>query len=127
MDQSARRHLPAFAFALLLLVVSLLPVPETGGPAPSAPLGIALDKWVHAGSYAVLTGLLAWARQSRDAGVVAALALFAIGYGAGIELLQGLVPSRGTSGLDFVANAVGAISAAVTWLALARSRPGGSR
>jgi VanZ family protein len=120
MDRQTRRYLPAVAFAILLLAVSLLPAPETGGPPLPAPLGIALDKWVHAGSYGVLTGLLARARRSRDAVVVGALAAFAIGYGVGIELLQGLVPSRGTSGADAVANTVGAALAGLAWLVFAR-------
>jgi VanZ family protein len=116
MDRSTpRRYFPAIAFAALLLVVSLLPAPETGGPT-LAPLGISLDKWVHAGSYGVLTGLLVWARRSRDVAVVAALAAVAVGYGIGIELLQGTVPSRSLSGADVVANAVGAVAGAAGWL-----------
>ncbi len=114
-----RRFLPALAFAVLLLVVSLFPVPETGG-APPAPLGIALDKWVHAGSYAALAVLLAWARESQKLAAVALAVAVAVGYGAGIELLQGLVPSRGTSGADAVANTVGAALAGLAWLVFAR-------
>ncbi|WP_324663806.1 VanZ family protein [Haloarcula sediminis] len=114
-----RRTLPAVGFALLVLVVSLLPAPETGGPPLPAPLGVAVDKWVHAGSYAVLAGLLAWARGSRDTVVVAALVGLAVAYGCGIELLQTLVPSRSFSGADAVANAVGAAGGGAVWLAVA--------
>ncbi|MBX0287343.1 VanZ family protein [Haloarcula salinisoli] len=127
MDRPTRRYLPAVAFAALLLVVSLVPTPETGGPPLPAPLGIALDKWVHAASYGALTGLLAWARRSREVVVVGALAAFAVGYGVGIELLQGLVPSRGTSGADAVANAVGAVGGSVLWLTLGRVGAGQDR
>ena len=105
-----RRYVPAVAFAVLLLAVSLVPLPETGGPTP-APLGIALDKWVHAGSYAALTGLVVWGRQRRGLPAVVAVAVLVVGYGVGIELLQSLVPTRDLSPLDAVANTVGAFTA----------------
>jgi len=118
MDRSmSRRYRPAVAFAALLLVVSLLPAPETGAPTPEL-LGVALDKWVHAGSYAALTGLLAWGRGSRALAVVAVLAALAVGYGGAIELLQGLVASRSLSGADALANTVGAVGGGALWLAL---------
>ncbi|MBX0294958.1 VanZ family protein [Haloarcula nitratireducens] len=113
---ATRRHLPAIAFAVVLLVTSLLPTPESAGGQIPALLGISPDKWVHAFSYGALTGLLAWGRTARRVTVVAALAGIAVAYGAGIELLQGLVPSRGTSWLDFLANAVGAALAGAAWL-----------
>ncbi|GGN92507.1 VanZ family protein [Haloarcula pellucida] len=117
MDSSRfRRYAPAVAFAALLLVTSLVPVPESGTEAVPTLLGVALDKWVHAGSYGALTTLLAWGKRTRTAAVVAALAAVAVGYGAGIEILQGLVATRDTSGADFVANAVGATLAGVAWL-----------
>ncbi|MDS0259428.1 VanZ family protein [Haloarcula sp. S1CR25-12] len=117
MDRSALRELPAVGFAALLLVVSLLPAPETGGPTP-APLGIALDKWVHAGSYGVLAFLLSWGRGSRTVAATAVLAALAVGYGVGIELLQTLVPSRSLSVADVLANAVGAVLGALAWAAV---------
>jgi VanZ family protein len=122
MDWSGcRRYLPAVGFSLLLLVTSLLPVPEGAGEQVPALLGIALDKWVHAASYGTLAVLLAWGRQARDATAVAALVAVSACYGAGVELLQGLVPSRGVSGADFLANAVGAVLAGLAWLAAHRS------
>lgn len=122
MDWSGcRRYLPAVGFSLLLLVTSLLPVPEGAGEQVPALLGIALDKWVHAASYGTLAVLLAWGRQARGATAVAALVAVSACYGAGVELLQGLVPSRGVSGADFLANAVGAVLAGLAWLAAHRS------
>ncbi|MFC7018188.1 MULTISPECIES: VanZ family protein [Haloarcula] len=112
MDRSAiRRWIPAAGFALLLLVTSLVPIPANGDTAVPTLLGVGLDKWVHAVSYGVLTGLLARGRQSQDVAGVTAVVLVAIGYGAGVEVLQGFVPSRGTSGADVLANAVGAVLA----------------
>ncbi|GCF13205.1 hypothetical protein Harman_11400 [Haloarcula mannanilytica] len=131
MDWSGRRrYLPAVGFSLLLLGTSLLPVPE--GPSEQLPvlLGVSLDKWVHAASYGALTALLAWARRARGWVTVAALAAVAVLYGAGVELLQALVPSRGTSGADFLANTVGAVLAGLAWLAIRRSDrtdPGASK
>ncbi|QIO24075.1 VanZ family protein [Haloarcula sp. JP-L23] len=117
MDSSRfRRHLPAIAFAALLLVTSLVPVPGSGADAVPTLLGVALDKWVHAGSYGTLTVLLAWRQRTRTVTAVALLAALTVGYGAGIEILQGLVATRDTSGADFVANAVGAALASVAWL-----------
>jgi len=118
MDRSTpRQYGPAIAFGALVLVVSLAPAPETGGPTPEL-LGVALDKWVHAGSYAALTGLLAWGRRSRAVAAVAVLTAIAVGYGGTVELLQGLVPSRSLSGADALANGVGAVGGGALWLAL---------
>lgn len=112
MDWSAiRRWLPAVGFALLVLVTSLVPVPASGDTAVPTLLDVSLDKWVHAVSYGVLTGLLARGRRTRDVTGVTAVVLVAICYGAGVEVLQGFVPSRGTSGADVLANAVGAVLA----------------
>ncbi|EMA00838.1 VanZ like family protein [Haloarcula vallismortis] len=121
MDWSGRRrYLPAAGFSLLLLVTSLLLVPEGAGEQVPALLGFALDKWVHAASYGLLAALLAWGRQARDVTTVAALVTVSVCYGAGVELLQALVPSRGVSGADFVANAVGAVLAGLAWLLVRR-------
>ena len=117
MGPKSRRYRPAIAFALLLLVVSLLPAPETGGPTPEL-LGLALDKWVHAGSYAALTGLLLRGHGRREFVAVAALVALAVGYGGGIELLQGLVASRSLSVADMVANTAGAVLSGLAWLTL---------
>lgn len=115
-----RRYAPAVAFAVLLLVTSLVPVPESGSDAVPALLGVSLDKWVHAASYGSLTVLLARGQRTRTIAVVALLATIAVGYGAGIEFLQGFVPSRDTSVADFVANTVGAGIAGVAWLVARR-------
>lgn len=117
MDRSAiRRWLPAASFAFLLLVTSLVPVPASGDTVVPTLLGVSLDKWVHAAGYGALTGLLARGRRTDGVAGVIAVVLVATGYGAGIELLQGFVPSRGTSGADLVANAVGATLAGIAWL-----------
>lgn len=115
MARPARRYLPALAFAAVLLVTSLLPVPEGGEALPTL-FGVTLDKWVHAASYGLLTALLLRARRPVDATAAAAVAALVAGYGGAIELLQWPRPTRGTSGLDALANAVGAGLVAVAWL-----------
>ncbi|MFC6974296.1 VanZ family protein [Halomicroarcula sp. GCM10025709] len=115
-----RRHLPAAILALLILAASLVPVPESAGDRVPTLFGLALDKWVHAVGYAALTGVLAWARNPRTAGPAVALTVAVVAYGGGIELLQGLLSSRGTSGADFVANTTGALLACVAWLVVRR-------
>lgn len=116
MEPGRRRQLPAIAFAVVVLVTSLLPVPESAGERVPALLGLGLDKWVHAAGYAVLTALLAWGRDVREAGPVAVVAVVVIAFGVGVELLQELVPSRGAEAADVAANAGGAVAAAVGWL-----------
>jgi len=117
-----RRLWPAVAFAALLLVTSLVPVPDSGTAAVPALLGVALDKWVHAGSYALLTGLVVWGRDRRDLLAVAAVAALVVGYSVGIEFLQSLVPTRDLSLLDAVDNTAGALTAGLA-LAATGSAP----
>ena len=115
-ERGGRRYGPSIAFALFVLVTSLLPVPEGGGEQLPLLFGVAVDKWVHAAGYGLLTVLLASARRARRLAVVAALAAVVTLYGAGIELLQGLVPTRGMSAGDIVANGVGAVFAGLAWV-----------
>ncbi|WP_276272894.1 VanZ family protein [Haloarcula litorea] len=116
-----RRQVPAVALAVLLLVGSLVPLPTGGGDALPLVLGVALDKWVHALGYAALAGLASWGRDARSALALAAVLVAVAGYGAGIELLQGPVPTRDTSALDALANAVGTLAGGLAWLAVDRS------
>jgi len=120
----SRRYLPALGFAVGILVTSLVPVPETGGETLPTLFGVAVDKWVHAAGYGLLTALLVRARRCRDAATVAGFAALVAGYGAAIELLQWPLPARGASGLDALANAAGAALAALAWLAVVGRREG---
>lgn len=122
-----RRYLPAVGFALVILVTSLLPVPEGASEQVPALLGLSLDKWVHVLSYGTLTVLLAWGKRARRWATIAALAALAIFYGAGVELLQGLVSSRGTSEADVAANCTGAVLAGLAWLVVRRPETASSR
>lgn len=115
MAPQSRRYRPAIGFALLLLLVSLLPAPAARGPTPQL-LGFAPDKWIHAGSYAALTALLLRGHGRRELATIALLVALAVGYGGSIELLQGLVASRSLSVADMVANTAGAVLSGLVWL-----------
>lgn len=109
----------ALAWAVVVLVASVLD-PPAGGPPPVAPLGVPLDKWVHALTYAVLAGLLAYAARARAPRVLVAVVLVAAGYGFGVEVVQSFVPLREFDLVDALANAVGAAVAVVAWRLLDR-------
>lgn len=57
------------------------------------------DKIVHFGIFAVLAGLVRWSMPNSTGSVVlrASLVLVLIGYGAGIECIQPLIPHAGRS------------------------------
>lgn len=115
-SQSWRReNRLAVAFAAVILVASLLPVPDGGSEQLPALLGVALDKWVHAAGYGTLTVLFARNRRSPDAAALAVLVAAVAGYGAAVELLQLLSPTRTASSADMLANAVGACVAGLAW------------
>lgn len=78
------------------------------------------DKVMHAGTFAALTimALLGWPRRRLT--VVGCLAA----YGAAIELLQGLTPTRTASSLDLVADVLGiGVGMMFTRWVLAQPRP----
>lgn len=109
-------------WALVLLYASVSD--PSGTPlARSGPLGLfGVDKWLHAGGYAVLAVLLAYALLPRwrdvRRGSIAAL-LLAGGYGLAMELLQAPLAYRSFDPLDATANVLGAL-AVVLAVALTR-------
>lgn len=103
--------------AVAVFVASVLD-PPTGAPAVGSPprlLGVHLDKWVHAVTYAVLAALLCRATRARTARSALLAAVAVAGYGLGIELVQGALPVRTFDPADALANAVGAGLAALAW------------
>lgn len=105
-------------FASAVFLASVVD-PPTGAAGAAAtvprPLGLPLDKWVHAGTYAVLAGLLCRATDARTAWVVLLAAGVAASYGAAIEVVQATLPARSFEVGDLVANAVGATLMGVAW------------
>jgi VanZ family protein len=107
-----------FAFAAGAVLVASVVDPPTGTATAAAaprPLGIPLDKWVHAGTYAVLAVLLCHATRPRTNGAVLLAAVVVASYGFGIELVQATLPARSFELGDAVANAVGSGLAALAW------------
>jgi VanZ family protein len=99
----------AFALcAALVLIVSLIPSPE------SLPVQTGWDKSDHALAFLVLglLGLAAW--PAAPGRLLSAL----LGYGALIELLQGMTSYRSAQWSDLAADVVGLVAAACLWLIL---------
>ncbi|AUV82017.1 antibiotic resistance protein VanZ [Salinigranum rubrum] len=119
--------------AAVVFIGSVLPLPTTGGDtavAIAGPFGVGADKVVHAASYAVIAGLAVWGTRVRDAEYgLLGLVVIVLGvatFGAGVEVVQSVVPGRTASGGDAVANTVGAVvgvAVALGWWVRTRSRP----
>jgi len=99
----------AASYAAVVLVLSLLP--DTGGP------GRLWDKANHFIAYAVMSFLFIRAGRAERHSlwtmitVAAGVSLF----GAGVELLQSLTPTRKAEWLDALANALGAAFGAAVY------------
>lgn len=105
-------------------VVLTLSVVETGTTAtPPGPLGlVGVDKWTHALGYAALAAMLAYASvgQNHHEGRVALVALLAVAFGIGVELVQWPIPYRTASAADVLADTVGVGLLALCWWWLGR-------
>lgn len=106
-----------------ILYFSVVPMP--GGDAfRTGPFGILpFSKWMHLLAYGGLAMALAYALHESprpDWQILSVVFLIAVGYGAGVELVQATVPYRSYSRLDMVVNAVGAAVAVGLWRALVR-------
>lgn len=107
-----------FAFAAAAVLVASVVDPPTGTATAATaprPLGVPLDKWVHAGTYAVLAVLLCHATRARTTRAVLLAAAAVAAYGLAVELVQGTLPARSFELADAAANAVGAGVAALAW------------
>ncbi|WP_144924261.1 VanZ family protein [Halorubrum salsamenti] len=111
------------AVAATILYFSVF-TPPGSGVIRRGPFGVlAYSTWLHGLAYAGLAVTLAYAFQDRpwrDRSVLGVVFLIAVGYGAGIELLQLTLDARTASGGDLLVNAVGAAVAAVCWRVLTR-------
>jgi VanZ family protein len=88
-----------------------------------SPFGITLDKWLHGIGYALFTATLAYAfedsaRSSRRNRLALAVCI-AVVFGGIMELVQWPIP-RTMSGLDAVANTIGACLVAAIWWKMKR-------
>ena len=124
----------AVAFAAVVVVASLVPVP--GAASGSAQPGGVLPAWVgvttafHLVGYAILAALVTRAVRRAPHRRVAAAALgvaVATGVGFGVELVQAPVPWRSFAWTDAAVNGVGAVvGAGIDVLALRRDARGTS-
>ena len=114
----------AVGWAALAVAASVVSPPSgAGGLAATGPLGlVGVDKWVHALTYATLTGLLAVALRARTRRELLAAALVSAGVGAGVEVVQSTLPARSGDPADALANLVGATAAALVWTVALRLR-----
>lgn len=89
----------------------------SSGPGVPLPPGRNWDKVLHAGAYAVLAALAAWALtrgrlRAATWPVLLAACLISVLYGATDEFHQSFVPGRDADVLDLFADALGAVAAA---------------
>lgn len=108
-------------FCGLLLLASLMPKERLNDDLRELLQG--KDKILHALAYGILAVLACRALAGRGrvalAHVVVGM-LFAIGYGALLEVMQGALSDRASSMLDAGANAIGAGSGGLLWFVAVR-------
>jgi VanZ family protein len=110
----AVRVAPVLAWSVAVVVASVVDPPSAVGPTPAL-LGVALDKWLHFGTYgatAVLAGVAVRARDAR--GLLVAVG-YAVALGTALELVQWTLPLRSFDLADAAANGLGALSGAVAY------------
>jgi VanZ family protein len=113
---------PRLGYAVLavaavgVFVASVVPPPAaaTGPPAPR-PLGVPLDKWIHAGGYGVLALLVCFVTRARRTRTVILAAAVVAAYGLAIEFVQAPLPTRSFDLVDAAANTTGAALGALAW------------
>ncbi len=122
------RYTLAGGFAVAVALASILHAPDP--IANDGPLGLmGIDKWIHVGSYALLTYLLAFACLAERAWAFVVIALASVAFGGGVELVQSTIPWRTMEFADVVANSAGTVVAVGAWKAtwtpepVARSSP----
>ena len=105
------------ACAIVILAASVADPSGTG--APRALFGIGVTVYLHFVAYAGLAGAIGHAVLSADRRALLLAAIIATLYGAGIELLQGMLSHRTMSAGDAAINAVGAALGAACWWLIA--------
>lgn len=120
MISQARRRAAVLAYTLVLLLATLLPVPE----ALSDALPSWTDKVVHFGLFGSFAALLYWYyAPAAPAGRPSALRVVGLAalLAALIEVAQGPLPARSFDPWDFVWGAIGAAVAYALMRAASRS------
>jgi len=117
-DRRAARYAPAVGFASYVFVASVVDPGTAGEWLSSTLFGVGLDTWLHLGTYAVLACLLGFARDATTARALVLVVIVVAAYGAGVEVVQALLPARAFDSGDAAANAVGAGAGAACWRGL---------
>ncbi|MFC7141426.1 VanZ family protein [Halosimplex aquaticum] len=76
---------------------------------------VGIDKWIHAGSYALVTFLLAYAVLAESVLSLVGIAAVAIALGIGVEFVQSTIAWRSKEAADVIANVTGTIVAVGAW------------
>lgn len=107
-----RRGLLLISWLLIVLILSIIPVPETD----IEPKG--LDKIVHFAIYGI-TALLLWKflyNRIGNRGIIGLISVvIASLYGLIIEIIQSFLPYRSFSVSDIISNFLGAVAFVVLW------------
>jgi VanZ family protein len=105
-DHTRGWRLATAAYAGVVLLGAVLPIEVPG------PKGLGLDTLAHLGEYLLFAWLLARTAPS-SLGLVRSVRWWAwgvaTGYGAGLELVQGLLPWRSADVMDAGMNGLGAL------------------
>ncbi len=96
------------------MIASVLPV--LGAVRTKLVFSVGLDKIVHFAAFATIAFLAVGAMEKPTAAKILAVAGVAL-FGAGIEAVQYLIPSRTFNPLDIAANAAGILAGVAVWLA----------
>jgi VanZ family protein len=103
------RVAPVAVWSVAVVVASVVDPPSAAsGPTPTL-LGVALDKWVHLGTYGATAVLAGVALRAREARRLSLVVLYAVALGTTLELVQWTLPLRSFEVVDAVANGFGAL------------------
>ena len=105
----------AGGFAIAVVLASMMHAPAD----PFAQLGpfglLSIDKWIHVGSYAGISFLIAYAYLARSRRTLVVIATMTILLGIGVEFIQSTISWRTMEAADIVANSIGSVGALVLW------------
>lgn len=110
------RYAVVLSCAIFVLYASLT---DPGDAGPSTLFGVETTVYLHLVAYAALAGAVGYALLAADGRALLVAATVAAAYGAGVELLQGLVAYRTASAFDALVNGAGAVLGALLWRAVA--------
>ena len=119
---AVRRFLPPAVVMMTIFVLSHQPAKNL--PLPALP---GIDKLAHMAIYGLLAATLIRAfsqrmRQFRPGRVVTIVVLWCLVYGISDEFHQSFIPTRSVSGLDVLADTVGALLVGAVWLYYGRPK-----